>query len=516
MVYRLARRFVMEILGILNVPGWILTIILIVITLYLYSLWHHSLWRRLGIPGPTPVPFLGIMLQFIKKGLVKTDIELVEKYGEVVGIYTCHLPTLLVSDPDMIKQIFIKNFSNFTNRPIPFKLHKLNKSGIATAFDNHWKFLRSTLSPTFTSGKMKLMLPKIQRCCTDLAENLRLQSENGKPVDMKELCGAYTMDVIASTAFGIEVDSQKEPNNTFVKYAKESSFAKIFKVKIMLVLMFPFLKNLITIALSKKETGEFFTSVVDSAIELRKQGKEVYNDFLQLMLDARHDTGEHSDYFTKGDLQEFKNRGLNTKEITENAVTFFIAGYDTTANTLAFACYCLATNEDVQEKLVEEIDTVLQGKKYQLDDTSKLVYLERFLNEVLRLYGASSRFHREAREDITINGIFIPKGIDVSVPICGLHRNPKYWPDPEKFDPDRFTDENKKKRPEYSFVPFGIGPRHCIGMRLALLEAKMALVSMIQNFTFSTCEKTEIPVQFENAVIVRAKNGIHLKLNKRH
>ena len=503
----------MEILGILNVPGWILTIILIIITFYLYSLWQHSLWRRLGIPGPKPVPFLGIMLQFIKKGLVKTDIELVAKYGEVVGIYNCHLPTLLVSDPDMLKEIFIKNFSNFTNRPIPFKMNEKNESGVSVAFDNHWKFLRSTLSPTFTSGKMKLMVPKIQRCCTDLVENMSLQSENRAPVDMKELCGAYTMDVISSTAFGIEVDSQKDPNNTFVKYAKESSLGKLFMPQFLILFMFPFLKNLVTVSFGKKEVGEFFKSVVDSAIELRKQANEGYNDFLQLMMDARHGTGEDSDYFTKGDLQEFKNRGLNSREITENAITFFIAGYDTTANTLAFACYCLATNQDVQEKLVEEIDTVLQGKKYQLDDTSKLVYLDRFLNEVLRLYGAASRFNRVAREDIIINGIFIPKGTDVTVPVCGLHRNPKYWPDPEKFDPDRFTDENKKKRPEYSFVPFGIGPRHCIGMRLALLEAKMALVSMIQNFTFAPCEKTEIPVEFENAGIVRAKNGIHLKLN---
>ena len=288
MVYRLARRFIMEILGILNVPGWILTIILIIITFYLYSLWQHSLWRRLGIPGPKPVPFLGIMLQFIKKGLVKTDIELVAKYGEVVGIYNCHLPTLLVSDPDMLKEIFIKNFSNFTNRPIPFKMNEKNESGVSVAFDNHWKFLRSTLSPTFTSGKMKLMVPKIQRCCTDLVENMSLQSENRAPVDMKELCGAYTMDVISSTAFGIEVDSQKDPNNTFVKYAKESSLGKLFKPQFLILFMFPFLKNLVTVSFGKKEVGEFFKSVVDSAIELRKQANEGYNDFLQLMLDAMY------------------------------------------------------------------------------------------------------------------------------------------------------------------------------------------------------------------------------------
>lgn len=103
----------------------------------------------------------------------------------------------------------------------------------------------------------------------------------------------------------------------------------------------------------------------------------------------------------------------------------------------------------------------------------------------------------------------------MTMPIFAVHRNPKFWPEPEKFDPDRFTEENKAKRPEYSYVPFGIGPRICLGMRLALMEAKMAIVYMVQNFTFSTCEQTEIPVTLDKGNILRAENGILLKINQR-
>ncbi|VDI50771.1 Hypothetical predicted protein [Mytilus galloprovincialis] len=471
----------MDILGFVTVPGWVLTIIIIIITLYLYSLWHHNLWRRNGVPGPRPTPFLGVLPLIKKHGLAKADLELVTKYGSVVGVYNGLLPVLLVTDPVMIKEIFIKEFSNFTNRPIPFKMDKETASGVGTAFDNHWKFLRSTLSPTFSSGKQKLMVPKIQRCCADLVENIQQQREQGH-VDMKEVCGAYTMD--------------------------------IFKFKFLLIMLFPFLKNLVSVQLSSKAVNDFFKNVVDSAIELRKKGQEVYNDFLQLMLNARHD-GTQSDYFTKGDVQEFKNRGLNNIELKENAVTFFIAGYDTTANTLSFACYCLATNQDVQGKCIDEIENVLQGGTPQMEDLVKLEYLDRFFNEVLRLYGAASRFHRAAREGMTVCGVHIPKGVNVGVPVYALHRNPKYWPDPERFDSDRFTDENKAKRPEYTFVPFGVGPRICIGMRLALMEAKMALVFMLQRFTFSPCSETEIPVELEQGAIIRAKNGIKLNINKR-
>ncbi|XP_071147591.1 cytochrome P450 3A21-like [Mytilus edulis] len=504
----------MDILGLINVPGWVLTIIMILITLYLYSLWYQSLWSRLGIAGPRPIPFLGVLPLYMKQGIAKGDLQLTKTYGFVVGIYQGHLPVLLVSDPEMLKEIFIKDFSNFTNRPIPFKMAKENASGVAAAYDNHWKFLRSTISPTFSSGKLKLMVPKIQKCCTDLVENIQQHSDQGEPVDMKEVCGAYTMDVIASTAFGIDVNSKKNPNNAFVKHAKQAALGQIFKPQLLIIMIFPFVKNWFTVLFADKEVGEFFKSVVESASELRKKGQEVYNDFLQLMLTARRDENQ-SEYFTTGDLKEFKNRGLNDMELIENAVTFFIAGYDTTANTLSFACYCLATNKDVQDKCIEEIDNILHGESPQIEDLSKLEYLDRFFNEVLRLHGAALRFSREGKQDITVKGVYIPKDIDVSVPIYALHRNPLYWPDPEKFDPDRFTKENKAKRPEYAFVPFGIGPRICIGMRLALLEAKMALVFMLQSFSFSPCDKTEIPVEIELGAVIRAKNGIPLKVNKR-
>ncbi|VDI18298.1 Hypothetical predicted protein, partial [Mytilus galloprovincialis] len=312
---------------------------------------------------------------------------------------------------------------------------KENASGVAAAYDNHWKFLRSTISPTFSSGKLKLMVPKIQRCCTDLVENIQQHSDQGEPVDMKEVCGAYTMDVIASTAFGIDVNSKKNPNNAFVKHAKQAALGQIFKPQLLIIMIFPFVKNWFTVRFADKEIGEFFKSVVESASELRKKGQEVYNDFLQLMLTARRDENQ-SEYFTTGDLKEFKNRGLNDMELIENAVTFFIAGYDTTANTLSFACYCLATNKDVQDKCIEEIDNILHGESPQIEDLSKLEYLDRFFNEVLRLHGAALRFSREGKQDITVKGVYIPKDIDVSVPIYALHRNPLYWPDPEKFDPD--------------------------------------------------------------------------------
>lgn len=498
--------YIMELLGVISVPGWLLTILLLILTFCLYSKWKHSLWKRLGVPGPEPTPFLGILKEYFKKGSCNTDLELVRKYGNVVGVYQCHIPSLLVADPEMLKEIFVKEFSNFPNRFIPVKPTERMLAGVALAQGTHWKFLRSTISPTFTVGKLKLMVQKIEKCCKALVENIHSQRGDNEPIDMKELCGAFTMDVISSTAFGIEVNSQKEPNNRFVYYGKKAAIGQLASSFAVFIMMFPFLKNIIgTILLRGNRVGkdviEFFDTALRSAIDLRKDGKnEQYQDFLQLMMNARH---------------KDEKRGLNEMELKSNAMTFFLAGYDTTANTLSFACYALATNSDIQKKLIEEIDTVLCGEKPQYEDISKLQYLDRFVNEVLRLYGAATRFNRECQSDIKIKDTFIPKGTDISVPSFALHRNPEFWPDPDKFDPERFTEDNISKRPEYSFIPFGIGPRICIGMRLALLEAKMALVYMLQNFSFTVCDTTEIPVTFEKGFVLKAQNGVVLNANPR-
>lgn len=512
----------MEILGLINIPSWLLTVFLLFLTLYLYTAWKHSLWRRLGVPGPTPFPFLGVLKDAIQKGILKNDVELVKKYGRFFGTYNGTIPQLYVSDPDLIKELFIKESQTFTNRVLILKTDELLDNMITGAVDDHWKFLRSTMTPTFTTGKLKAMVSMVQRCCNDLVGNIISKNVDGQDVDMKEVCSGYTMDVIATTAFGLQVNSQKEPNNAFVVNARKVVSTNLFRVYFILVLVFPFLKDimgsLFTAPVMGEGCREFFQAIVSQLIEeRRKTSNNNYRDFIQLMLNAHKDADTEASTEENGlsDMSKYKNRGMTESEILSNSMIFFGAGFDTTANTLAFAVYRLALHPDIQDKLHEEIDTELGKGSPSYDILNNLPYLDKFLNEVLRMYAAATRINRHAKKDITVQGHFIPKGTDVTVPIAALHRDPEYWPDPEKFDPERFSEENKAKRPMYSFLPFGLGPRNCIGMRLALLEAKFAIISMVQNFRFSPCEKTEIPIVLDPSFLVRPKNGVYLKIEKR-
>ncbi|KAK3089747.1 hypothetical protein FSP39_006170 [Pinctada imbricata] len=159
---------------------------------------------------------------------------------------------------------------------------------------------------------------------------------------------------------------------------------------------------------------------------------------------------------------------------------------------MTFLAYNLAMNPECQEKCIEEVDRVLGKGKPDYDNVLKMEYLDNCMNETLRIQGPASLTNRHVEEDSVVAGYKIPKDTALNISIYAVHHNPEYWPNPEKFDPDRFTPEEKAKRHPYAFLPFGHGPRNCIGMRLAYLEAKAAIASILQKYRLKRCEETEV------------------------
>ncbi|KAG8438727.1 hypothetical protein GDO86_005065, partial [Hymenochirus boettgeri] len=256
-------------------------------------------------------------------------------------------------------------------------------------------------------------------------------------------------------------------------------------------------------------------------------------DFLQLMLDARdsvsHVTVDHFDVVNQADLNvpDVKDKDksvpkMSTKKLSEDemlgqAFIFLIAGYETTSSLLSFTSYLLATHPDCQEKLLCEVDKFTQ--EHGVADYStvqNLPYMEMVLNEALRMYPPAFRFAREASQDCTVMGQRIPAGSVVEIPIGYLQNDPRFWREPEKFNPERFTAEEKQKRHPFLFLPFGAGPRSCIGMRLAILKAKIALCRLLQRFRFETCELTQIPLQVSAMTTLRPKDGVYVTIIARH
>ncbi|XP_004617399.1 cytochrome P450 3A12-like isoform X1 [Sorex araneus] len=486
--------------------SWLLLAISLVL-LYLYGTRTHGWFKKLGVPGPTPLPFFGTLLSY-RHGLWDFDLNCFKKYGKVWGIFDGPLPVLAITDPDMIKTVLVKEcYSVFTNRRL-FGSLGLMKNALTLSQDEQWKRLRTLLSSVFSSRKLKEMFPIIARYGDALVRNLKKKADQGTSINLKVVFGAYSMDVITGTSFGINVDSLNNPKDPLVENVQKLLKVDFSDPFLFFITLFPFLTTvceLLNIFLFPRRVLDFFKKFIHRIKEsrLKDNGKQRV-DFLQLMLNTQNSK----------EVDSYK--ALTDLELVAQSIIFIFSGYETTSSAVSFLMYCLAIHPDVQQKLQEEIDATFPNKEPPTFDTlEQMEYLDMVVSETLRLYPSAGRIERVCKEDVEINGLFIPKGTVVMIPIFVLHKDPELWTEPEEFHPERFSSQNKDSINPYVYMPFGAGPRNCIGMRFALMSLKLAVVKTLQNFTFKPCEETQIPVILGKQVLVQPEKPIVLKVESR-
>ncbi|XP_073697752.1 cytochrome P450 3A27-like [Garra rufa] len=487
-------------------------LILFVALLFIYGSWPHSLFKNLGIPGPKPLPFIGTMLEY-KKGFHTFDTECFKKYGRVWGFYDARQPVLSIMDQSIIKTILIKEcYSFFTNRR-NLGLNGQLYDAVSIIENNDWRRIRSVLSPSFTSGRLKEMFGIMKTHSRILVDNLGKAVKRGESVDIKELFGAYSMDVVTSTSFSVDIDSLNNPKDPFVTNIKKMLKFDLLNPVFMITGLFPFL----TPVLEKMNVAFFPTSVTDffyAALQKIKSErvaddhKKKRVDFLQLMVDSQ--TAGKSEH------DEHPEKGLSDHEILSQSIVFILGGYETSSSALSYFFYSLATNPEAMKKLQEEVDQTFPNKApVDYEGIMNMDYLDAALSESLRLYPIVGRLERVCKKTVDINGLLIPKDTVVMIPTFVLHRDPDYWSDPESFKPERFTKGNKESIDPYMYMPFGLGPRNCIGMRFAQVTMKLAIVEILQRFDVSVCAETQVPLEFGNGGFLIPKNPIKLKFKPR-
>ncbi|KFV61432.1 Cytochrome P450 3A12, partial [Dryobates pubescens] len=494
----------MNLLPSLSLETWALVLLFIALVA-VYGTWPFGVFKKLGIPGPRPLPFFGTCLEY-RHGFVEFDNKCFEKYGKVWGFYDGRQPVLGVMDPQIIKSVLVKDcYTTFTNRRHTELAGVLNNA-VSLAEDDQWKRLRTVLSPTFTSGKLKEMFPIMKHYGEALVKNVQKQVEKDSALPVKDIFGTYGMDVVTSTSFGVNIDSMNNPNDPFVREMKKLVKFDFFDPLFILAFVFPFLTPL----MAKMNFSFFPRSAVDffmrSLAKIKKEREQEPHkgrvDFLQLMIESQKGGNEAS----------HSHKALTDAEVLSQAFIFIFAGYEPTSNTLGYLAYELALHPDVQQKVLEEIDRILPNKApLTYEAVMQTEYLDMALNETLRLFPIGGRIERTCKKDVEINGVTIPKGTVVMIPAFTLQRCPEFWPNPEEFRPERFSKENKENIDPYTFLPFGAGPRNCIGMRFALLTLKVAIIALLQHFTFQTCKETQIPLKLNSKGFFTPEKPIVLK-----
>uniref|UniRef100_A0A669ET90 Thromboxane-A synthase n=1 Tax=Oreochromis niloticus TaxID=8128 RepID=A0A669ET90_ORENI len=511
--------------------------------LYWYSVRPFSVLSRCGIKHPKPVPFFGNLFMFQQVRYI---------YAAYFRYYLGRTPVVVVADPEMLRQVMVKDFSSFPNRRTFVFAKKPVSDCLLQLKNERWKRVRSVLTPSFSAAKMKEMVPLINTATDALMKNLNVHAESGEAFDIHRYFGYFTMDVIASVAFATQVDSQNNPDDPFVQHAQIAFTNNFFRPILLLFFAFPSIMAPLSRFIPNKrqdKMNHFFINSIHKIIKQREEQppEQRRRDFLQLILDARTNKEsvslEHFD--TSNDAHETDVRNQETQssgtvqengsahqqepsvrrpqkkmmtedEIVGQAFIFLLAGYETSSNTLAFTCYLLALHPECQLRVQKEVDDFYtRHDSPDYANVQELKYLDMVICEALRLYPPGFRFAREIDHDCVVNGQQLPKGAILEIPAGFLHYDPEHWPEPEKFIPERFTPEAKASRHPFVYLPFGAGPRNCVGMRLAQLEIKMALVHLFHNFSIKACSDTKVPLELKSLSTLGPKSGVFVKITRR-
>ncbi|EFA09275.1 cytochrome P450 9e2 [Tribolium castaneum] len=523
---------------------WIL-VGLALVALYWALSRPHSYWKRKGVVQGSPVFLLGDSWPMLFRKYSPPEMtELFYKASpntRYFGIYEFLTPGLLLRDPDLIKQITVKDFDHFVDRRpfVPEKADPLFGKSLFSLKGPKWRAMRSTLSPVFTSSKMKYMFQLMSQTGERFINHFLNQKEEVVTVEMKEITTKFANDVIGNIVFGYECDSVKDPKNEF--YVMGADLTNFRSLRFLLVfsanMIVPKLLALFKIPLFPKKVSDFFVRVVNDNIESREKHGIVRPDMIHLLLKMKSNNLKHEEVETVPDAGfasvEESELGKNAKTVTKitnediaaQALLFFFAGFDSVSSLISYMAYELAVNPDVQTKLLQEVDETRQKSdgKITYEALMSMKYMDMVVSEALRKWPNAIATERVCTKPYTIEPklpdekpLRLEIGDVVAIPMYAIQRDPKYFPEPERFIPERFSDENKSKVQPYTFMSFGTGPRSCIGSRFALLETKLLFYYFLTNFEFVPVEKTQIPIKFNRkALNMSPENGFWLGLKRR-
>ncbi|CRL05227.1 CLUMA_CG018145, isoform A [Clunio marinus] len=478
-----------------------------------FALWMYkkcfNFWSDLGVPQ-FETSFPSGNAKGIAKDRHISDF-LVEYYEKTKainarfsGIYLYIRPIMMIADLDLIKTILVKDFNVFPNRGFyhnekddPISAHLFNLE------DDPWRLLRQKLTPTFTSGKLKMMFGTISEVADKLLLVIDKQIENTGQLEVKDTLARFTTDVIGTTAFGIDCNSLEEKDSKFYEMGMRiftptsSFFSRIMRSN------FKKLSQKFHFKLLSEDLANFYMGITKQTIDYREKNPQLNRqDFMNILVELK------------------KEKVVTIEQIAAQSFIFFLAGFETSSSTMTYCMYELSINEEIQEKARQSVLEAIKkhGNELTYDAVADMDYLEQCVDETLRKYPVVSQLQRTSTRDYKIPGsdVIFPKGSALWIPVHAIHHDASIYPEPDKFIPDRFTQEEKAKRHPYAYLPFGEGPRICIGMRFGIVETKLGLAKLLLNYKFTLDRtKTSVPLKISpEAFVLTPSERIFLDIKK--
>ncbi|XP_071568018.1 cytochrome P450 4C1-like [Temnothorax nylanderi] len=487
-----------------------LCIVVLIFAIFLHQ--QYTVRQKFkNFPQIDAYPIVGVAIKLVRLShyeRLKYFVSLMERCKEEIFVqWIVNKPMINVYKPEHLEQVFPSTV-NITKGEEYDLLRPWLGNGLLTSTGKQWFHDRKLIGPTFhfsildqfavvLSEKSEILIKCLER---------EIEKDSRKAVDIFPLIVNAALDIICETAMGVNIRAQETVTKYHSTVDKASTLilnrllapwywsdwlyyslpvGKGFKSTIDI--LHDFTKGVINKKKAERESQNGYTEHENEDNEL-DIGKRKRKAFLDLLLDqnAKDDTP------------------LTDDELRAQVDTFMFEGHDTTAVAMTWTLFLLGNNLEHQEKVHEELDEVFgdSDTPASVKELSQLKYLERVIKETLRLFPSVPLITRKLTEDVKLDNYTLPKGASITLAILLAHRNPKVWPDPMKFDPDRFLPENSKHRNPYAYVPFSAGPRNCIGQRFALLEEKIMLAAILRKWRVKSV-KTLDTIEYGGALILR-------------
>jgi cytochrome P450 len=437
-------------------------------------------------PGPGSISPFGHLFSFRRDSLAFLK-KLADEYGDIARFRMGPFPVVLLNHPDYIKEVLSVQSSNFVKgRPLEMAKEVLGEGLLTSEGDFHKRQSR-IIQPAFH----RKMIESYASAMTEYAIRLTDQWEDGETIDIFPAMIRMSTGIAAKAMFSVDVE-QEAPE---INEALEEVMTQFWKITL------PFSEWLLKLPLPStlrfRKAKARLDQTIHRIIDAGRSRKTEKNDLLSLLLEAQKDPGA----------------GMTDQQVHDQALTLFLAAFDTTSLALSWAWYLLSQHPEAEAELHEELDSVLQGRRPRAEDVPQLEYTRKVFGEAMRLYPPIYLISRQALNDFSIGEYVVPAGTIVLVSPYIIHRDSRFYPDPDKFDPHTWESRTQGVDAKYTYIPFSRGPRSCIGESFAWMEGVLALAAIAQSWQLRLLPGH--PVAFSQSLNLRPKYGMKMRVQGR-
>jgi cytochrome P450 len=440
-------------------------------------------------PGPSGLPWIGQALEVWKDPL-GFMLDGLHRHGPVARYRFAGMNFIVIADADAAHHVLVDNAKRYHKSRNYQGLRLLLGDGLLTSEGDFWRQQRRLAQPAFHRERLAGLIERMTACTEEMLARWRAELPRDRgPIDIHREMNRLTFRIVGWTLLGVDLDGEAravgETLDVALRWANEY-VESVVRVPVWV----PTASNR-AFQRARRSLDALVLRIVRDRRATMARGAPVPNDLLQMLLEAT-DVDTHA--------------GMTDEQLKSELLTLVLAGHETTANALAFTLYLLAKHPEARERVRREAVEALGDRTPTAADLQRMPYALQVLEESLRLYPPAWIFEREALEDDAIGGYAVPKGSIAAVSPYVMHRNPRYFPDPDRFDPARFDRASARERPRHAYLPFGGGPRTCIGNTFALTEMHLILPMIVRAFTLDLPDAGSLAL--EPSVTLRPAGGL--------